>query len=371
MNILELCLSKGFGGLELYVFRAAQALDNNHNVLAVLNQDSQLAEHFGNNSEINTTYFKPSRSFLPFIQARKLAKLIDEHSIDVMHMHHSKDLALAAFAKYFSAKKPFIIYTRQMQITRSKNDFYHNFLYKQMDLMLTITKRLEKDASRLISRYSEKIKTLYYGVNAPMHFLSKDERDQQRADIGFKSDDFIIGLLGRLEENKGQHLLIEAIARAKKEGVLLKALIVGHEMHVGYRTSLQKLATSKNIDDSIIFMDFVPDPQRLMQLCDCIVLATYEETFGLVLPEAMRSGIPVIGSNKGGVPEIIDHEETGLLFNSQDANSLYQQIKRLYSDEAFKVQLARNGKASADKRFNTEKHFERLEQHFTNLVKSS
>ena len=113
MNIIELCLSKGFGGLELYAFRAAQALGKNHNVLAVLNQNSQLAEHFRNNSEINTTYLKPSRNFLPFINARKLARLIDEHSINVLHMHHSKDLALAAFAKYFSAKShPSFIHAR-------------------------------------------------------------------------------------------------------------------------------------------------------------------------------------------------------------------------------------------------------------------
>ena len=237
--------------------------------------------------------------------------------------------------------------------------------------MLTITKQLQQDARRFISRYQEKIKTLYYGVDAPVHFLNKDEREQQRTDIGYKSDDFIIGLLGRLEQNKGQHLLIESIALAKTEGLHLKALIVGHEMHSGYRASLEKLAISNKVDDRIIFMDFVPDPQRLMQLCDCIVLATYEETFGLVLPEAMRAGIAVIGSNKGGVPEIIDHGETGLLFISQDTRSLYQQIKRLYIDEAFKIQLAKNGKLSADKRFNAEKHFEQLEQHFTNLQKSS
>lgn len=363
MNILELCLSTGFGGLELYAFRAAQALDKNHNILAVLNNNSKLADHFGNNSNIKTEYLKPSRSFLPLLNARRLSRLVDDNRIDVIHMHHGKDLALAAFAKYFSRSKPSIVYTRQMQITRSKDDFYHNFMYKQMDLMLTITKRLEADARRFISRYPDKIKTLYYGVDAPEFFLSEDEKIQQRSELGFKADDFIAGLLGRLEENKGQHLLIKAVSMAHKSGFMIRALIVGHEMNKGYLDTLKQQAGDNNIADSIVFMDFVPDPQRLMQLCDCVVLATREETFGLVLPEAMRAGVAVIGSNSGGVPEIIKHEETGLLFQPADAVSLQTQITRLYTDREFTRSLAISGKTDADKRFRTEDHFATLEQH--------
>jgi glycosyltransferase involved in cell wall biosynthesis len=362
MKILELCLSTGYGGLELYAFRAAQALDKNHDILAVLNNNSKLAEHFGNNSNIKTEFLKRSRSFLPLLNARRLARLVDDYRIDVIHMHHGKDLALAAFAKYFSKSKPSIVYTRQMQITRSKDDFYYNFLYKQMDLMLTITKRLEADAKKFICRYPEKIKTLYYGVSAPEHFLSNDERTRQREEAGFKEDDFIVGLIGRLEESKGQHLLISAVAGAKKKGSNIKALIVGHEMNPGYRNTLKQLAADKDIAENIVFMDFVPDPQRLMQLCDCIVLATYEETFGLVLPEAMRAGVAVIGSNSGGVPEIIKHGETGLLFDSGDANSLCEQIMLLATDPEIRSKIATNGRTDADSRFNTDDHFSQLQQ---------
>lgn len=368
MNILELCLSNGFGGLELYAFRAAQALNKNNEVIAVLNNHTKLADHTGKNSDIRIEYLKQSRAPLPLINAFKLARIVDDNRIDVIHIHHGKDLALAAFAKYFSKSRPSIVYTRQMQITRSKDDFYHNFLYGQMDLMLTITQRLESDAKRYISRYPAKIRTLYYGVNAPEHPPDNDERRQKRIDIGFNADDFIVGLFGRLEENKGQHLLLEAIALAMQEGLSPKALIVGHEMHPGYRLRLQELAQSKNVADSIKFMDFVHEPQKVMQLCDCVALTTYEETFGLVLPEAMRAGIAVIGSDRGGVPEIISHEKTGLLFKSGDSDDLSAQIRRYYTDAEFRAMLALNGKEFSDHNFSNISHFQTLEKYMRDLA---
>lgn len=368
MNIMELCLSPGLGGLELYAFRSAQALDKNHEVTVVINSTGKLAEYFSKNSSIKPTQLAYSRSYLPLANARRLAKIIDSNSIDVIHMHWGNDLALAALAKKISSRKPALVYTRQMKITRSKDDFYHRFLYREMDLMLTITRQLEQEAKQFISRHAEKITTLYYGVDAPDEFIDSASRSKQRAAHGFNDADFVIGLIGRLEHNKGQHLLIEAVAQAKRDGIELKALIAGHEMIPGYRDTLRQLASSLGVSDNIVFLDFVSQPQQMMQLCDCIALTSDEETFGLVLPEAMRAGVAVIGSNKGGVPEIIDHEQTGLLFQSFDVNSLYAALKRLHQEPQLKQALAARGKQKADKNFNTEQHFSMLEQHLTDVT---
>lgn len=368
MNILELCLSSGLGGLELYVFRAANALNSNNKVLAVINKDSKLAEHFKNHCNVNTLYLSYSKSYFPLINAYKLARIIDDNNIDAIHMHWGNDLALAAFSKKLSNKKPALIYTRQMQITRSKDDFYHNILYQQMNLMLTITKRLENDAKQYIERSANNIKTLYYGVSAPEHFLSNNEREKKRDEIGFRSDDFVVGLLGRLEDSKGQHLLIKAVSKARHEGLKISALIIGHEMDKGYRNTLKQMTIDKGITDNIFFMDFVPNPQQLMQLCDCVVLATYEETFGLVLPEAMRAAVAVIGSNSGGVPEIIEHNKTGLLFESESDEDLYNKISALYNNSKLKYHIATQGKDSADDKFNNILHFQRLENHIRECV---
>lgn len=368
MNILELCLSPGLGGLELYVFRSAQALAKNHQVTTVLNTSGKLTTYFGEHSDTGTCTLDKSSKLLPWRNARKLARIIDDEQIDVIHMHWGNDLALAALAKRFSDKKPALVYTRQMKITRYKNDWYHRYMYAQMNLMLTITKQLEEEAKRFIPGHDKQITTLYYGVNPPAVWLTPDDIRQQRGKLGFADNDFIIGLLGRLEQGKGQHLLIAALAMTSNDALNPKALIVGHEMHPGYRTELQKLAETSGVAANVTFMEFVAEPQILMQLCDCVALTSQEETFGLVLPEAMRAGVAVIGSNKGGVPEIITHETTGLLFESWNAGSLYKQIRRLYTDAEFRKQIAQNGKQDADMRFNTEAHFAALEKHLQQVV---
>lgn len=370
MNILELCLSSGLGGLELYVYRSADALQNStsgNNVITVLTEHSKLDKYFQKHSLIKRNHINRFFHPLPILNAIKLAKIIDKNHIDTIHMHWGKDLPLAAFAKTLSKRNPALVYTRQMMITRVKNDFYHHFLYKQLDLLLTITKELESLCKKYIHDFSDKITTLYYGVKQPDHFLDKSEIKKQREEHGFNSNDFIVGLFGRLELSKGQHLLIDAIYKAKQNGHNINALIVGHEMDPGYRDTLKSQARKLDVTENIKFDDFVSQPQQLMQLCDCIVLASKQETFGLVLPEAMRAGVTVIGSNSGGVPEIIDHEKTGLLFETINSDDLCTQIERLYLDTDFKNTLARQGKQSADNRFNNTLHFQQLENHFKSI----
>lgn len=368
MNILELCLSPGLGGLELYVFRSALALSDQHNVLSVTGSNGKLRDRFAEHSELTTQQLRYSRSYLPIVNALKLAKFIDAHKADIMHIHWGKDLALAALAKRFSNYKPALVYTRQMKITRSKNDAYHRFLYAQMDSMLCITKLLAVEAKTFIHRQADRISTLYYGVAAPAQLLTRELIQQHRAQHQLSPEDFVVGLFGRLEDGKGQHLLIKAIAEAhSRHDQHIHALIVGHEMTPGYADTLQKLAAELGVDQQIRFADFVDQPQQLMQICDCVALTSYEETFGLVLPEAMRAGVAVIGSKAGGVPEIIEHEVSGLLFTSRDVSSLCEQLTHLCTEPEFKLKLAAAGKARADKIFNQDEHFVKLEQHFMTL----
>ncbi len=359
MKILELCLSPGKGGLELYVYRTAAALKAQDEIIGVLNHNSGIRKEM-ESLNIPLHYLNPpSVKKLPLKTAKQLAAFVDEQQVDVIHCHWANDLPLAAFAKWLSRSKPRLVFTRQMVITRPKKDLYHRFIYGQMDLMITITRSLAEAAQGFLPN-PDKVVPLYYGVAPPDHILTAEERNQQRAAWGVGSDELLVSVFGRLEEFKGQHLMVEAVARNIKNGYPLKLLIVGHAMNSAYPELLKEQIQTLGIADSVIFEGFTDTPQRWMQACDILALTTIEETFGLVLPEAMRCGVAVIGSDRGGVPEIIDHEKTGLLFESGSVDSLTLQLQRLISDSAFRSALAVAGAEVASERFDLENHYRQL-----------
>ncbi len=357
MNILELCLSPALGGLELYPFRSSQFLSKTDTVVAMIHPKGRLKSVFekaGLPFITETACFRP----LPLAAARRVAAVIDRTAIDAVHVHWGKDFPLAALSKWFSRRKPRLIYTRQMKITRSKNDLYHTFLYGQMDQMLTITDKLADEAKEFLNpRDAQKVSRLYYGVEVPRRILSRTERIEMRRSLGIDETVFLAGLFGRIEEEKGQYLLVDAIGSAKVADRAISGLIVGHAMREDHLMELKRRVEERGIQQRIAFQSFVDQPQDWMQICDCVVLATHEETFGLVLAEAMRAGIAVIGSNRGGVPEIITHEKTGLMFRSGDSEDLYRCLRRLEEDPGFRARLAAAGKEKADRFFDPDAHY--------------
>lgn len=360
MKIIELCLSPDLGGLELYMYRCCRELANQAEVIPLVSGDGRLAERLEREGLQPRVFSRRNRA-LPLIAARRLAKLIDREKVDIIHLHWTKDIPLAAFAKAFSRRKPMLVSTRQMQITRPKRDPYHDFLYRQLDLNITITEALAEDMRGFLNpAYADRVVPLYYGVAPPPTFLEESARRVLRAELGVNEETFLVGLIGRIKHYKGQHLLVEAIARALAEGEDVAALIVGHAMEPEYLEGLKQQVAEKGWGERILFRDFVEQPQLLMQACDTVALTTVEETFGLVLVEAMRAGVAVVGSDRGGVPEIIDHEKTGLLFRSTDADDLYRQLQRLWQDRGFCAELAAAGKVKADQLFDEQRHFDAL-----------
>jgi glycosyltransferase involved in cell wall biosynthesis len=174
--------------------------------------------------------------------------------------------------------------------------------------------------------------------------------------------------VGRLSEYKGQHLLIKAVGVLKNNGADIQAVIAGHAMEPYFVDHLRKLAVDLNVSDRVHFLGFQSEPHRLIQALDVLALTTVKETFGMVLVEAMRLGVPVIGSHAGGVPEIIDHNQTGLLFQSQDASSLADQILALYRDEALRSKLAQKGREKAATMFDRDTQYSALKDRMEQLI---
>ncbi|MCW9030240.1 MAG: glycosyltransferase family 4 protein [Gammaproteobacteria bacterium] len=362
MKILQICMSRGFGGLELYVLKVAKYLANNNFQFNVLTRkDSFLTSKLSEN-QIPSESFTSVFYHLPLFSAIKLSRYIDKNEIDILHIHWGNDLFLAVLAKVFSSRKVKLVYTRQMSLTREKNDIYHHFLYKNVDAYLVITQVLYDDAIKYLPIKKENVHLLYYGV--PAVEKNAFDCDKYLSELGMDNSTFRLAIFGRIEKGKGQHLVVDAVKNLKKQGKIIQLGIIGHIMDEAYFDAIKDDIKKNALENNILYLGFHNQPTHIMPCFDAVILATKCETFGLVLPEAMRAGVAVIGSNCGGVPEIIDHEKTGLLFESENVSDLTTQLAKLVDDREFCKKLASAGKADADQRFSEEKHFKKLIEYF-------
>jgi len=355
-TLVELCMSPDLGGLELYMVRAAQALRDEFNVVSVINTDTKLKSYYDEN-DIVVPIQKSSNLFM-FGAAKKLAKLIDEKGVDVVHLHWTKDIPFVVLAKLLSKRKPKLVQTRNMTMTRFKDDFYHRFLYKNIDMMLPVTYQVKGQLERFIPQdIRPRVEVLYMGSDKT-EMLDDDTLQAFKKEIGLDENHFNVGMVGRINEAKGQHLLIEALSKIEDQNI--HAYFVGHEMREGYIKELEAKAKALGVESRVHFLGFMKNPHHFFQACDTIVLASKRETFGLVLIEAMQVQTAVIGSNSGGVVEIIDDKETGVLFEVGSSDSLAEKIEMLKEDRELLESIAKAGKAKCDKMFSNRLQFEKL-----------
>lgn len=366
MRIVILCLSPSRGGLELYALDELRQLTlRGHHCLAVVSKNSYLNEVLIN-EDIPATTLDVSFARLPIFSALKLKKIIEEFNADIVHFHWGKDLYLAALAKVMSGYKVKLVHSRHMNYTRDKKSLFHRWFYNKIDLLLVGTNLLLQLARKHLLLADEKIKCLYLGTPEP-------ENKTENCALLFTQENFAkrrlnIAIFGRIEEGKGQHIVIQAIYKMLAAGKDISLTMIGHAMQKSYQQDLEQSIRHTKANEFIRFKEFLADAASFMPCFDLVILSTHCETFGLVLIEAMRAGVAVVGTNAGGVPEIIEDNVSGLLVEPRSVKSMQAAIEKLYNNPDLRAAFAKAGKLRADKLFSNEVHYPKLEEHLGSVL---
>lgn len=172
---------------------------------------------------------------------------------------------------------------------------------------------------------------------------------------------FVVGYIGRVNEEKGIESLIRAVAIIKQKRKLypqkkVKLLVIGNG---NYKQEGIELSASLSVEDSIVFLDAVDfnqivDYYNIMDLMVIPSLTTEEwkEQFGRTIIEAMSCGVPVIGSSSGAIPEVIG--EAGVIFQEGKAQILSEKINHLAEDDKLRNTLIDKGLKRIKENFTTE-----------------
>ena len=164
----------------------------------------------------------------------------------------------------------------------------------------------------------------------------------------------IILFIGRLVERKGIEYLITALLKTKFEKIHL--IIAGDGILL---KKLQDLSYSLKLNEKITFVIGPTDEERglLHQISDIFVCPSIVDSSGeteaipMVIPEAMKSKLPVIGSSVGGIKDIIKHEWNGLLVNQKDPDSIAKAMDRLFTDDSLRNLLIENSRGTVQEFF--------------------
>ncbi len=176
--------------------------------------------------------------------------------------------------------------------------------------------------------------------------------------------------VGRLAPVKGQHILVEAALRLAASGLDFSLTIAGGGPELAF---LRDRVQSLNLGDRVSLPGFVSQEEleRLYRETDVFVLPSFAEGVPGVLMEAMRDGKPCISTYVNGVPELIEHERSGLLVTPADEAALASAMRRLVEDPALRHRLGEAGRDRVAQEFNLRKNVEKLAALFTGRLEKT
>jgi colanic acid/amylovoran biosynthesis glycosyltransferase len=179
--------------------------------------------------------------------------------------------------------------------------------------------------------------------------------------------------VARLVEVKGTRYLLRAFATVARKHDQVRLLIIGDGP---LRTSLQALAASLGVRDRVEFLGALPHPEVLSWMRKAAMLALpgirtatgREEGLGMVLLEAAATGLPVIGSRVGGIPECILDGQTGFLVPERNESALAERVSELLENPVKRHQMGAAGRALVESRFNIDRQTAALEDFYDGLL---
>ena len=175
-----------------------------------------------------------------------------------------------------------------------------------------------------------------------------------------------IGTLSRLHPVKGIDRLIEACAELKKRSVPFSLIIGGEGRH---RAGLESLAASLGVGDRCFFAGQVSDQRAFLDGLDVFVAPSRQEAFGIHVCEAMERALPIVGARVGGIPELVDHGQTGLLFEPDRPCDLADCLEKLAGAPEFRKSAGEKGRNRVETSFNRQTGIEKHLEIFSRMLK--
>ena len=272
-----------------------------------------------------TSIYNTAHSFRTYIR---------KHNIQLIHTYDGpSSMFLIPLARLFRIP---VLISGQLslrELNTPREQAFLRFSDRLVDRLVVNSKAVLDDLAMNHAVPRSKLVLLYNGVDINLFQAGEKFRPE-----GVEEAPVVIGSIAALREEKQLHLLIEAFAAVREIRPGVKLLIVGG----GYdEPRLRDRAAELRVEDGIVWIPAKTDVTEWMRAIDIFVLPSRSESFPNGLLEAMASGCCPVGSNVGGIPELIEDGKSGLLFPSGDAGALADRLRMLLTNDPLRLRLAR------------------------------
>jgi len=333
MKLLIVNTSTGWGGLEMNVVKLAGELQLKGVEVHFVCQagttfDQQISGEFSTILRVGKV-----KKYFDFTNAKLLAQYMQKKEISIVFTAFRPDLDLLLWTKR-RLKHTKIVHQQQMQIGPPKKGIFQTLRFKSVDLWLTPLHWLKEEVLEKTLIKKDIIRIVPLGVrHQPLVDNSISKLDAQQH-FNISTDSFVLGVIGRIDEKKGQLLLTKAVKQLLDAGEDVKLLIVGaptvdNPKSVVYHKAIISFIEEHKLQSKIHFAPFTKEIHKFYRAIDTFVMSSEGETFGMVTVEAMMSKIPVIGTNSSGTPEVLGHGKRGELYAFNNQQSFVEAYYRL------------------------------------------
>lgn len=248
----------------------------------------------------------------------------------------------------------------------AKRWFYYSFVrfferkaLKRLSGLLANSNSTARTISSSYAISKEDIQTVYLGMDLNINPVNDDQENHRLANPKLL-------LVGGNIQRKGLLTILKAMALLNRDITNLKLQVVGKNQNI---EKMKRIAAKLKLDDSVEFLGWV-HPKKIHHYYEksaIFVMPSLMEGFGLVFLEAMSNGLPVIGSNVGGIPELIQDKKNGLMVESKDPDMLKSKILLFLKDGTLRKSIIDKGYNTV-KEFSIEKMVHQTIQYYENIL---